>query len=296
MAYSDGVYHTQIGRLFAEAVGVCTGGALTITVHAGGSLYEGNEIKRAVQTGQAQIGERLLSAHQDSQPIFGVDTVPFLAASFEAASRLRAAARPELEAALATDNLVYLYAVPWPPQGLYAKGPVETAADLSGQKFRIYNVMTARIAEIADMVPTRVAPAELNEALAEGQVDLIMSSASTGFDRKMWEEASHFYDLQAWLPMNTVFVNQNDFDRLPEQSQNCLRSAALLAEEAGTARAGELTGWYLAQLAANGMAVEPPSEELATATAEIGRLMLEEWRSTVGEAADRILDAYQAGR
>ena len=28
MAYADSNYHTQNGKLFAEAVGVCTGGAL----------------------------------------------------------------------------------------------------------------------------------------------------------------------------------------------------------------------------------------------------------------------------
>ena len=64
-AYVDSNYHTQNGKLFAEAVGVCTGGDLEIVVHGGGTLFKGGEIKRAVQTGRAPIGERLLSAHQN---------------------------------------------------------------------------------------------------------------------------------------------------------------------------------------------------------------------------------------
>ena len=88
MAYADSNYHTQNGKLFAEAVGICTGGELTIVVHGGGSLFKGNEIKRAVQTGQVPIGERLLSAHVNENAVFGFDSVPFLASSFGASDRL----------------------------------------------------------------------------------------------------------------------------------------------------------------------------------------------------------------
>jgi len=79
MAYADSNYHTQNGKLFAEAVNIATGGDLEIVVHGGGSLFKGGDIKRAVQTGQAQIGERLLSAHQNEVAMFGFDSVPFLA-------------------------------------------------------------------------------------------------------------------------------------------------------------------------------------------------------------------------
>ena len=70
-AYVDSNYHTQNGKLFAEAVGVCTGGDLEIVVHGGGTLFKGGEIKRAVQTGRAPIGERLLSAHQSENAVSG---------------------------------------------------------------------------------------------------------------------------------------------------------------------------------------------------------------------------------
>ncbi|MFB3102054.1 MAG: C4-dicarboxylate ABC transporter substrate-binding protein, partial [Alphaproteobacteria bacterium] len=56
MAYADSNFHTQNGKLFAEAVTIATGGKLEIVVHGGGSLFKGNQIKRAIQTGQAPIG------------------------------------------------------------------------------------------------------------------------------------------------------------------------------------------------------------------------------------------------
>ena len=292
MAYADSNYHTRNGKLFAEAVGLCTGGELEIVVHGGGSLFKGNEIKRAVQTGQAPIGERLLSAHQNEDALFGYDSVPFLAASFEASDRLWAAARGALEATLADRNLILLYAVPWPPQGLYAKKPVDGLADLAGLKFRAYNAATARLAELADMQPVPVEAAELTQALATGVAEAFISSGATGYDRKVWEHVSHFYDAQAWVPRNYVFANADAWAGLDDHGRNCLKSAALLAEAAGAARARELSGWYLTQLAANGMTVAQPGETLAADLAGIGAVMAAEWRDAAGERGAAILEAF----
>ena len=294
MAYADSNYHTQNGKLFAEAVGICTGGGLDIVVHGGGSLFKGNEIKRAVQTGQVPIGERLLSAHQNENAVFGFDSVPFLASSFDSSDRLWQAARSSLDSLLADQNLVLLYAVPWPPQGMYFNKPVSGVADMAGLKFRAYNAATARLAELAKMLPVQVEAAELSQALATGVAEAFVSSGSTGYDRKVWEHLSHFYDTQAWLPRNYVFVNADAWDGLDDQGRNCLESAALLAEAAGTTRARELTGWYVAQLAANGMTVEAPGEQLAADLAEIGAVMAAEWSEAAGDEGAAILDAFAA--
>ena len=54
-------FHTVNIQAFADEVNETTGGALEITVHPGGSLIAHPEIKNAVRSGQAQIGEFLLS-------------------------------------------------------------------------------------------------------------------------------------------------------------------------------------------------------------------------------------------
>ena len=294
MAYADSNYHTQNGKLFAQAVGVCSGGDLEIVVHGGGALFKGNEIKRAVQTGQAPIGERLLSAHQNENAVFGFDSVPFMASSFEASDRLWKAARGKLNEILAAQNLVLLYAVPWPPQGMYFKREINGVADMAGIKFRAYNAATARLAELAKMLPVQVEAAELTQALATGVAEAFISSSATGYDRKVWEHLSHFYDAQAWLPRNYVFANKNAFDGVSAHARNCLRSAALLAEVAGTTRARELSGWYLAQLAANGMKVQPAGAQLAAELAKIGATMSAEWSAAAGADGVAIVNAFKA--
>ncbi|KAF7962762.1 hypothetical protein AWV80_17835 [Cupriavidus sp. UYMU48A] len=55
-AYPATNYHTENITQFARDVEAATGGKLKITVHANASLFKAPEIKRAVQSGQAQAG------------------------------------------------------------------------------------------------------------------------------------------------------------------------------------------------------------------------------------------------
>lgn len=292
MAYSDSNYHTQNGKDFADAVRLATGGKLDIKVHGGGSLFGGGEIKRAVQTGQAQMGERLLSSHANDNPVYGFDSVPFLATSFEASIKLWEAAKPTLEKALASDNLVLLYSVPWPGQGLYFKKEVTSKADSKGVKFRAYNAATARVAELMGMQPVQVEAAELSQALATGVVESMISSGSTGYDRKVWEQLTHFYEVNAWLPRNYIFVNKKSWDGLDESTQNIVKALAMMAEKAGTAKANQLADWYIAQLAANGMKTGAAGDGLRKDLEEIGKTMTAEWLKSAGKDGQAILDAY----
>ena len=292
MAYADSNYHTRNGKAFAEAVGIATGGTLEIVVHGGGSLFKGNEIKRAVQTGQAPIGERLLSAHQNENAMFGFDSVPFLATSFEASEKLWQAARPTIEKILADQHLVLLYAVPWTPQGMYFKKEINSVADMQGIKFRAYNAATARLAELAGMLPVQIEAAELTQALATGVAEAFVSSSATGYDRKVWEHLTHFYEVNAWLPRNYVFVNRDAWEELDESTRNVVRGLARLAERAGTAEARQLADWYTAQLAANGMQVQPAGEALRGGLEGIGATMTEEWLSVAGGEGKAIVDAF----
>src|SRR5690348_9626901 len=82
-AYPADNPHTVNLMAFAKDVADATGGKLQITVHPAASLFKAPEIKRAVQSGQAQIGEVLISLHENEDPIFGVDVVPFLATSLD---------------------------------------------------------------------------------------------------------------------------------------------------------------------------------------------------------------------
>ena len=296
MAYSASNYHTETGVKFAECVTSGTSGDIEIVVHPSGSLFKGADIKRAIQTGQAQIGERLMSGHQNENAVFGFDSVPFMATSFDDSAKLFAAARPTMEKLLDEQNLVMLYAVPWPPQGLYFNKEVLAVADMKGLKFRSYNNATARFAELTGMLPVTIEAAEISQAFATGVAESMISSGATGYDRKVWESLSNFYDVKAWLPYNYVMVNKDVWNDASDANKAVLTGCAQLAEYAGTWRAKEYTGFTVNGLIAGGMDVEPAGDALEAELQTIGGTMTEEWLEAAGDDGKAIMDAYQASK
>ena len=293
LAYAASNYHSENAARFAAAVTAATGGELEIVTHASGSLFKGGEIFRAVRTGQAPIGERLISALGNEDPLFEIDALPFLATSFAEARKLYAASRAAMDKTLEEKGVKLLYAVPWPPQGLYNKQPVNSAADMKGVKFRAYNAATSRLAELMGAVPTKIEAAELVQAFATGVADSMISSGSTGYDRKIWEHVKYWYDVQAWLPKNMVVVNLDSWNDLDEKTRGIVSKAAADAEAAGWAKAQELADWYKEQLAANGMTIEGPSDQLRTDFVNIGDQMTQEWLDRAGDNGKSVIEAYK---
>lgn len=293
LAYSATNYHSQNATNFADAVTAATGGELEIVTHPSGSLFKGGEIFRAVRTGQAPIGERLVSALGNEDPIFEIDALPFLATSFDAAQKLYTASKPAMEKVLADKGLKLLYAVPWPPQGLYVKTAVNGTADMKGVKFRAYNAATSRLAELMGAVPTKIEAAELSQAFATGVAESMISSGSTGYDRKIWEHVKYYYDVQAWLPKNMVVVNTEAWNGLDDATRSVILGAAAMAEVTGWRKAEELAGWYNEQLAGNGMEVGPPSDQLRSDFIAIGGTMTKEWLDRAGDSGVAVVESYK---
>ena len=294
LAYAASNYHSENAANFAACVTKGTDGKLEIVTHPSGSLFKGNDIKRAVQTGQAPIGERLLSAHQNENPIFGVDSIPFLATSFGDAEKLWKAAQPTIEKVLDDQNLVYLYSVPWPPQGFYFKKPVNSVADMKGVKFRSYNATTAKMAELTGMLPVQVEAAELSQALATGVAEAFISSGATGYDRKVWEQLNYFYEVDAWLPRNSVFANKDAWNALDDATRKVVSDCAETARADGLKLAEDYTQKTLDGLRENGMKVGPASPELVKELKAIGYVMTKDWLKDAGEQGQKIVDAYKS--
>lgn len=295
-AYPAFNFHSENIAQFAKDVDAATGGKLKITPHPGASLFKAPEIKRAVQGGQAQAGEFIMVNFQNEWPVFGVDGLPFLATSYDESFKLYQAQKPLMEKKLGEQGMVLLYAVPWPPQGLYSKKPIETAEQLKGLKMRAYSPATARIAELVGAQPVTIQEAELPQALATGAVESLMTSGSTGTDKKLYESMKYYYDVQAWLPKNAVVANKRAFDRLDEPTRQAVLKAAAEAEKRGWERSKKVTEESMAKLKAEGMQVLPPSAALKAGLAKVGETMQAEWLKSAGEQGKTVLDAYKAAK
>lgn len=291
--YPSNNFHTENIVQFAAEVDKATAGKLKITVHDNGSLFKANEIKRAVQGGQADIGEIIISGYSNEDPMFGIDSIPFLATGYPEAKKLWDVSKAATEARLAKQGLKVLYAVPWPPQGIFSAKPLNSAADLKGVKWRAYNPNTSRIAQLVGAQPVTIQAAELTQALATGAVSAFMTSGATGFDSKVWEQVKYYYPVDAWLPKNMVIVSQKAFDKLDKPTQEAVLKAAATAETRGWKISAEKTVWYNEQLAKNGMKVEQPSEQLQSDMKKVGLTMIADWTTQTGAEGQAIIDAFR---
>ncbi|WP_127116213.1 TRAP transporter substrate-binding protein [Shimia sediminis] len=295
-AYSGKNFISQSYIAFAEDVTANSGGALEIVVHPAGSLYRGSEILRAVRSGQVPIGGRYMGAHAKEDPIFGLDTVPFVATNFDEAWALYQASKPAIEAALEERGMKLLFMPVWPPQGLFSANPIETMADMDGAKFRAADANTSRLAVLMRATPTKTEATEISQAFSTGVADSMMGSGAIGVFQKMWDYADHFYTVNAWMPKSAVIVNLDAWNGLDEATQKVVMEAAAKAEADVWDAVEGVTDGYNATMAENGMTVSAPSAELAASFQEIGTTMAQEWADNAGDAGAAALDAYNAAK
>ena len=291
--YGDGIFHTQNIRQFADDVNKATNGSLTITVHSANSLFGHAEIRDAVRDGLVPIGEFLLSRLANEDPIFALDSIPFLASSYDEAAALWGASREAVAAKLAEQGLTALYAVPWPGQSLYLRKEVTEPSQLEGLNFRAYNVATERLAQLLGATPTQVEETDIPTAFSTGRVEAMITSPSTGANAKAWDFTTHYIDTQAWLPNNIIVVNTEALEALSEEERAAVLEAAAAAEARGLEMSKAETAAKIGELEAGGMIVSQPTEALSAKLKEIGETMTAEWEASAGDAGKAVVEAYR---
>lgn len=292
-AYPEANFHTRNVNQFVQDIEQGTEGKLKINVHAAGSLIKHPEIKNAVRSRQIEMGEFLLSTLANEHAVFALESVPFLATSYEQSAKMYEVSKPYLNEALGKQRLKVLYSVAWPPQGLYTERPIENIEDLKGMKVRAYSPQTERFAQLAGAIPTQVEAADLAQAFTTGRVNAMVTSSSTGVNSAAWDYLTHYYDVSAFLPKNIVVVNQASFDSLDKDTQQVILDAAAKAEERGWEMSKEEHDVQRKTLADNGIVIEAGSEQLNAAFREIGETMAAEWSKEAGKQGQEMLDAYR---
>jgi len=290
--YADREVLTKNTVQFAEDVRRATNGQLIITMHTANSLIKNPEIKRAVQTGQVQIGEIFKPNMGPEDPVFELDAIPFFAPGYKEARALLDVSREAISQRMLKQGLRVLYMCPWPSQAFYSKKPINSLADLKGTKMRTYNAQTAKLAQLMGTIPTTVQATEIPQAFTSGIIDTMFTSAGTGVTTKAWDYTRFVYDTQAWVPKNIAFVNEKAFQALSEPVKKALLEQAAIAEKRGweMSEAENVAGPK--QLAQSGMTLAPITPQFAAELKKIGDQMLDEWIKKAGPEGKKITDAY----
>lgn len=291
--YGANTFQTKNLQEFANDVNAGAAGKLAITLHPGASLFKQPEIKRSIQTGLVPIGEFIISGLSNENPLFGADSIPFLATSYGEALKLYQATKPVQQKVLASQGLKLLYSVPWPGQSLYSVRAINSPADFKGSKMRTYNPATTKIAQMLGAAPVTIQLPELGQALATGAAHNFLTSSASGADGKLYEQTKFFYPVNAWFPRNVVAVSQKAFDGLDSATQGAIMKAAAAAEIRGWAASEANDADSLKILKDNGMTIAAPSAEIAAELKKIGEEMTAQWLASAGADGKAIIDAYR---
>lgn len=285
-------FHTINLAALAREVGIATQGSFTIEIYPNNTLAKLNDIRAAVQSGQVEAGESILTSMTAEIPLAGADSVPFIVGSYADAKRMWRLQRPLLEKQFAQRGLQLLYAVPWPPQGLFCSKPIASAGDFKGTRMRTYNATTARIAALLNAQAVDVPMVEVGKAFAEGRVDNMITSAVTGVENKVWGHVKYFYEINAWFPKNVVYVNAKAMGELEPLARNALLRASVAAEQRGWQTSERVAGESVEDLRRNGMKIERVPRDFGIDLKRLGERFSLEWVRQVGAQANDIFIPY----
>lgn len=234
------------------------------------------------------MGETIMSNLANQSPVFQFDSIPFLVTNYADARKLWQGQRPFVETYMKEQGMRFIYAVPWPGQGFFTKKEINTMADMAGVKFRTYNSTTEKMASLMKAVPTTVEAVEIPQAFSAGIVDAMVTSAATGARTEAWTFSTYYYDTQAWMPKNMVYVNEAAFRRLSPKVQQAIIEAGKTAETRGWKMSEEVFTETTAAIKAK-MQYRAPNATLTKELAKIGDLMSVDWAKAMGPNAEKIL-------
>jgi len=294
VAWPPANFHTKGVVRFADLVKAKSGGKLDIVVHPGGALgYKGAEILRVVRDGTLPIAEVLMGNVQGDEPIFGLTSLPLLAGSYDDAWRLYQLAKPYYEKALERNNAMLLYAVPWPPSGIYTKKELSSTADFKGLKVRTYDANSAEFVRLLGAEGIAIPFSELYTALSTGLVNAVLTSTVTGVDAKLWEVTSYFHRINYAYPLNMVIVNKAMFERLPGDVQKAVLEAAKQIEDEQWKNSKKADLASELALKNHGMkVVKNITPELKEAMKKAAKQLWDKWLKIAGKDGQEIFKAY----
>ncbi|TWT13909.1 TRAP transporter substrate-binding protein [Reyranella sp. CPCC 100927] len=221
--WPDGNFHTQNAKRFVEAVKAATGGAVDITVKAGGQLgFKGPEHLRAVRDGLVPMADVLNIQQIGDEPMMGTESVPFLVGSADELKVLHKYLRPEYEKIAAKNNQKIIYMVPWPTQYLHLKVKVDTLDGLKNIKIRVPDKNAQDMVSAVGMAPVLIPWGETIPALASGAVSGVSTSSVSGVDGKFWEFLKYVYPTNHTWSCQIVTVNLDAWGKLKPDQQKAI--------------------------------------------------------------------------
>jgi TRAP-type C4-dicarboxylate transport system substrate-binding protein len=285
-------FHTIGTEKFAALVDKYTNGEVKITVHAGSSLVKGNPLK-AVKDGTAPMTDMFIPFTSGGGKVFGISALPFVATSYDDAYKLYQLSKPAYDKVAKEWNQKMLYAVSWPPTGIYTDKSVNSTADFTELKARTYDKNSANFVKMAGGNAVALPWGEVYSALRTGMVNGVVTSSASGKDGKLWEVLTNFTKIGYAYPLQAVTINLDYWNSLSASQKDAMLKAAKEIEAIQWDVSKQEDAVALKMLSDNGMKVNEPSAKLKSELAAIGKKLLTEYLSDADANVKKIFNEYK---
>jgi TRAP-type C4-dicarboxylate transport system substrate-binding protein len=284
--------HTLGAQKYAELVKEYTGGSVNIVVHPGASLVKGNPLK-AVKDGTVAMTDMFIPFTAGGGKSFGISALPFIASSYDEAYKLYQISKPAYDATAKQWNQKILYAVSWPPSGIYTMNPIKSTADFKDVKARTYDRNSANFVNMVGGSSVALPWGEVYSALQTGMVNSVLTSSASGKDGSFWEVLKHFTKISYAYPLQAVTINLDYWNSLSKAQQDAMLKAATEVEALQWEASKKEDEVALKMLADNGMVISEPSAELKAELDKVAAKMLEEYLSDADDSIKAIFKEYR---
>lgn len=291
--YPESSFFTQNIREMIKEIEAKSGGKLKIDLRSNDSLIKLDAVKRAVQSGQIQIGEIRLGVYGNEGAMYNLDNIPGVATTYDQATKLTQAQAPFFDALFKKNGMRAITYVAWPGQGFYTKAPLKGLADLKGQKLRIYSKQTQIMGEKLGMEALILPFAEVPQAFSTGMIQSLWTSAQTGTDVQIWDYVKNFTYTGTMHNKNAILVNERAFRQLDAATQKIVTDAGEAATKRGwemSKKAGEEREGVLKN---HGVAIAQSPKDVLDAIEVAGKGMVAEWLGTATAEEKAVYETYQ---
>ncbi|SEF96242.1 TRAP-type C4-dicarboxylate transport system, substrate-binding protein [Bosea lathyri] len=291
--YPESSFFTQNIREMIKEIEEKSRGKLKIDLRSNDSLIKLDAVKRAVQSGQIQIGEIRLGVYGNEAAMYNLDNIPGVATTFDQATKLTEAQAPFFDAMFKKNGMRAITYVAWPGQGFYTKQPLKSLADLKSQKLRIYSKQTQIMGEKLGMEALILPFAEVPQAFSTGMIQSLWTSAQTGTDVQVWDYVKHFTYTGTMHNKNAILVNERAFRALDDATQKVVVAAGETATKRGWELAKKASQEREDVLKSHGMTVAQSPKDVLDAIEAAGKGMVTDWLGSASAEEKVVYENYR---
>ena len=248
---------------------------------------------KAVSEGRFAMANTVGGTLGEEGPIFLLSSLPFVTPTLKDARALYEAALPQYEQLFTARKQRLLYAVPWPPSGIWSAAPLTGAAALKALKIRTYDITGT---DVLARVSTRamvVSFSDLTPKLEAGDINAVLSSGDGGAGRQLWKYLRYFSAINYAVPLSFGTISLAAWDRLTDADRAALVQAGRETTQRQWAVLETRLVQNYARMRENGVTIDenPPADVMAALRAA-ANTTIADWLERAGPEARAALEGH----